>query len=86
LFSGCWSGVLGDFQLPGWQSVATDSIGTGVDGAGYDVSTSDVFASNADGTLTVIQQDSPDQYRVIQSVETAPASRNMGVGWANPIR
>jgi hypothetical protein len=38
-----------------------------------------VFASNADGTLTVIHQDSPDQYHVIESVQTPQGSRNMGL-------
>jgi len=34
-----------------------------VDGAGYDPASADAFASNADGSLTVIHQDSPDQRR-----------------------
>jgi hypothetical protein len=34
--------------------VATVPIGTGVDGAGFDAATGNAFASNADGTLTVI--------------------------------
>ena len=47
-------------------------IGTGVDGAGFDASSGDAFASNADGTLTVIHQDSPDRYHVVQTLQTAP--------------
>jgi hypothetical protein len=50
-----------------------------VDGAGYDAASADAFASNADGTLTVIHQDSPDSYRVLETVQTPPASRNMGL-------
>ncbi len=53
--------------------------GTGVDGAAYDAAYGDAFASNADGTLTVIHQDTPDQYHVAQTVQTAPAARNMGL-------
>ena len=59
--------------------IATVPIGTGVDGAGYDAAFGNVFASNADGTLTVIHQDSPDQYHVAQTVETPQGSRNMGL-------
>jgi hypothetical protein len=33
--------------------------------------------------LTVIHQDSPDAYRVVQTVETPQASRNMGLDPAN---
>ena len=58
-------------------------IGAGVDGAGFDPASGDVFASNADGTLTVIHQDSPDSYRVVQTVETPQGSRNMGLDPAN---
>jgi DNA-binding beta-propeller fold protein YncE len=59
--------------------VTTLPIGTGVDGAGYDPSTGNAFASNADGTLTVIHEDSPDAYRVVETVQTMTGSRNMGL-------
>jgi hypothetical protein len=42
-----------------------------------------VFASNADGSLTVIHQDSPDRYHVAQTVETPKGSRNMGLDASN---
>ena len=41
------------------------------------------FASNADGTLTVIHQDAPDQYHVVQTVETPQGSRNLGLDISN---
>ena len=68
---------------PDGKVVATAPIGAGVDGVGFDPAFATVFASNADGTLTVIQQDSPDQYRVVQTVQTPPASRNMGLDPTN---
>jgi hypothetical protein len=58
-------------------------IGIGVDGAGYDAASGDAFASNADGTLTVIHQDSPDKYHVAQTITTPQASRNMGLDPTN---
>jgi DNA-binding beta-propeller fold protein YncE len=79
LFSGCRSGVMAVSDYQSRKVVATMPIGTGVDGAGYDPASGDVFASNADGTLTVIHQDSPDSYRVIQTLETPQGSRNMGL-------
>jgi DNA-binding beta-propeller fold protein YncE len=83
LFSGCRSGVMAISDYQAGKIVATVPIGTGVDGAGYDAASGDAFASNADGTLTVIHQDSPDQYRVVQTLQTAPGSRNMGLDPAN---
>jgi DNA-binding beta-propeller fold protein YncE len=83
LFSGCRSGVMGISDYQAGKVVATVPIGTGVDGAAFDPASADAFASNADGTLTVIHQDGPDQYAVVQTVQTAPASRNMGLDPTN---
>jgi len=78
LFSGCRSGVMAISDYQAGRIVATIPIGTGVDGAGYDAASGNAFASNADGTLTVIHQDAPDQYHVAESVQTPQGSRNMG--------
>jgi len=83
LFSGCRSGVMAVSDYQAGKVVATVPIGTGVDGAGFDPASGDAFASNADGTLTVIHQDSPGEYRVIQTLQTAPGARNMGLDPTN---
>jgi DNA-binding beta-propeller fold protein YncE len=83
LFSGCRSGVMAVSDYQAGRVVATVPIGTGVDGAGFDGASGDAFASNADGTLTIIHQDAPDRYRVIQTLSTAPAARNMGLDPTN---
>jgi DNA-binding beta-propeller fold protein YncE len=79
LFSGCRSGVMAVSDYQAAKIVATLPIGTGVDGAGYDAASGNAFASNANGTLTVIHQDTPDQYHVAENVETPVGSRNMGL-------
>jgi len=83
VFSGCRSGVLAVSDFVAGKVVTTLPIGTGVDGTAYDPATGDVFASNADGTLTVIHQDSADKYRVVETVKTPQASRNMGLDPTN---
>jgi YVTN family beta-propeller protein len=50
--------------------VATLPIGAGVDGAGYDPALRRVYTANGIGTMTVIQQDSPDQYHVVENAPT----------------
>jgi YVTN family beta-propeller protein len=45
-------------------------IGAGCDGAGYDPGLKRVYTANSIGTMTVIQQDSPDQYRVLENAKT----------------
>lgn len=83
LFSGCRSGVMAVSDYQGGKVVATVPIGAGTDGAGYDAASGNAFASNADGTLTVIHQDSPDQYHVVETVTTPQGSRNMGLDPTN---
>jgi len=79
LFSGCRSGVMAISDYQAGKVVATVPIGAGVDGAGFDAASGNAFASNADGTLTVIHKDSPDQYHVLETVTTPQGSRNMGL-------
>jgi DNA-binding beta-propeller fold protein YncE len=83
LFSGCRSGLMAISDYQEGKVVATVPIGTGVDGAGYDAVSGNAFASNADGTLTVIHQNNPDQYHVIEALTTPVGSRNMGLDPTN---
>jgi DNA-binding beta-propeller fold protein YncE len=83
LFSGCRSGLMAVSDYQAGKVVATLPIGTGVDGAGYDAASGNAFASNADGTLTVIHQDTPDQYHVLENVPTPVGARNMGLDPTN---
>ena len=77
LFSGCRSGVLAVSDYQAGEVVTTVPIGKGVDSDGYDPATGNVFASNADGTFSVIHQDTPDRYHVVQTLQTPVGSRNM---------
>jgi len=78
-FSGCRSGVLAVSDYQAGKIVATAPIGNGVDGVGFDAKTGDVFAANADGTLTIVHQDSPDTYHVLQTLSTPQGARNLGL-------
>jgi DNA-binding beta-propeller fold protein YncE len=83
LFSGCRNNVMAVSDYQAGKVVATPSIGAGADGAGYDAASGNAFSSNADGTLTVLHQDSPDQYHVLENLETPQGSRNMGLDPTN---
>jgi hypothetical protein len=82
LFSGCRSGVAAVSDITEGKVVATLPIGQGVDGAAFDPKSRDAFFSGADGTLTVIHEASPNTYHAVQTVQTAPGGRNMGL---NPV-
>lgn len=79
LFSGCRSGVMAVSDYKNGKVITTVPIGRGVDGAGFDPVKRDVYTSNGEGTLTVIHQDSPDSYHVVENVQTALGARNMGL-------
>src|SRR6202035_5835913 len=75
LFSGCRSSVMAISDYQAGKVVATVPIGSGVDGAAYDPAYGDAFASNADGSLTVIHQDGPDKYHVLENLKTVEGAR-----------
>jgi len=77
LFSTCRSKVVAVSDAVAGKLVTTVPIGAAVDGAGYDPATGLVFAPNGDGTLTVIHQDTPDRYRVVQTLPTMDGARTM---------
>jgi hypothetical protein len=52
-------------------------IGGGVDGGAFDPATQLAFASNGDGTVTVIHEDGPDSFHVVSNVPTKRGARTM---------
>jgi hypothetical protein len=59
--------------------VATPEIGNGPDAAAFDPESNDFFASCGEGVLTVVHQDSPDKYTVVENVPTKRSARTMGL-------
>jgi hypothetical protein len=62
--------------------VASLPVGAGVDGAGFDPGTQNAFTSNGEGSLTVVHEDAPDKYTVVETVPTQRGARTMAV---NPL-
>ncbi|MGA3197222.1 MAG: hypothetical protein ABSD39_19675, partial [Terriglobales bacterium] len=38
-----------------------------------------IFNSNGEGTITVIHEDSPDKYSIVQTVKTLPKAKTMAL-------
>jgi YVTN family beta-propeller protein len=57
--------------------IATPTIGSDPDGITFEPKTGRIFSSNVDGTLTVIQEESPDTYTVVQNVKTSAGCRTI---------
>jgi hypothetical protein len=78
-FSVCDEKVMAVVNADTGAVVATPTICDGPDAAGFDPATGYVFASCGDGNLTVIHQDSPDKYTVVENVPTKRSARTMGL-------
>jgi hypothetical protein len=79
LFSVCDEKVMAVVDADTGKVVATPAICDGPDATAYEPSTGFVFASCGDGNLTVIHQDSPDKYTVVENVPTKRSARTMGL-------
>jgi YVTN family beta-propeller protein len=80
LFSVCGNGVLTVSDARAGKVVATVPIGRGPDAAAFDAAGGLVFSSNgSDGTLTVIREEAPDHYRVLETVATQKSARTMAL-------
>ncbi len=80
LFSVCANQVMAVTDSVSGKAIAQVVIGRGSDGAVFDPELGLAFSSNGiDGTLTVIHQDSPDEYRVIATVTTQVSARTMAL-------
>jgi DNA-binding beta-propeller fold protein YncE len=77
LFSGCHNQVMAMSDAVAGKVIASVPIGRGVDACRYDAGTGLAFASTGDGAITVIHEDSPTAFRVVQTVQTAPGARTM---------
>ena len=79
LFSVCGNKLMIVLDYTSGKVVASIPIGSGVDAAAYDPVTSLAFSSNGEGTMTVVKEETPDKYTVIENVATQPRSRTMAL-------
>jgi YVTN family beta-propeller protein len=80
LFSVCANQVMAVTDSTSGKSIAQIIIGRGSDGAAFDPELGLIFSSNGiDGTLTVIHQDSANEYRVIATVTTQVSARTLAL-------
>ncbi len=83
LFSGCANQKLVVLDAAKGTVVASLAIGAGVDGVAFDPARQLVFSSNGDGTLTVIHEDGPDKYTVVENVTTKKGGRTLALDEAS---
>lgn len=79
LFSVCDEKVMAVVNADTGKVVATPEICQGPDASAFDPATDYAFASCGDGNLTVIHEDSPDKFTVVENVPTKRSARTMGL-------
>lgn len=80
LFSGCRNHMIAVSDAAAGSLITTVAAGGGIDGNGFDPGLGVAFSANgADGTLTVVREESPSRFTVVQSAETARGARTMAV-------
>jgi DNA-binding beta-propeller fold protein YncE len=78
LFSVCDNLMMVVMDADTGKVIATPAVGAGTDASLFDPDTGNAFASaGGSATLTVIREDSPDQFRVVDNVSTQSGARTM---------
>jgi DNA-binding beta-propeller fold protein YncE len=83
LFAGCSNKIMAVIDADTGRVIATPAIGEGVDANGFDPGTNFAFASNSEGTLTVVHEDSPGKFTIVDNVPTKRSARTMGLDLKN---
>jgi YVTN family beta-propeller protein len=79
LFVGCRSKVMAVMNADTGKVITTLPIGDHVDATAFDADSRLIFNSNGEGTITVIHQDSPDKYSVVENVKTVPKAKTLAL-------
>ncbi|MGA7917602.1 MAG: YncE family protein [Candidatus Acidiferrales bacterium] len=80
LFAVCDNNVMAVVNADTGKVIATPMIGDDPDAAGFDPETHLAFSSNGgSGTLTVVREDSPEKFTVVEDVHTKKYARTMAI-------
>jgi len=79
LFSVCSNGKMIVLDADSGRELAVLPIGKRTDGAAFDPGTQLAFSSNGEGNLTVVHEDSPTRFRVVDNVTTRVGTRTLAL-------
>ena len=75
LFVACDNKMMAVVNADTGKIIATPATGDGVDATTFDDATGLAFASAGEGVLTVVHEDSPDKFSVVENVPTQKGAR-----------
>jgi YVTN family beta-propeller protein len=79
LFIGCRSKVLAVMDASNGKVITTLPIGDRVDAVAYDPDNKMIFASNGDGTVSVVRQQSANEYESVGDIQTQKSAKTMAI-------
>jgi DNA-binding beta-propeller fold protein YncE len=79
LFVGCANKLMAVMNADNGKLVATLPIGSGVDATAFDTESQLAFSSNGEGTLTVVHEDGPEKFTVVENAATQRGARTMAL-------
>jgi DNA-binding beta-propeller fold protein YncE len=79
IFIGCRNKVMAVVDADSGKVITTVPIGDHVDATAFDPDSRLIFNANGEGTISVIHEDAPDKYSLVQTVKTAPHARTMAL-------
>jgi DNA-binding beta-propeller fold protein YncE len=79
LFVGCDNKMMAVVNADTGKVLATPAIGEGVDATAFDDETGLAFASSGEGVLTVVREESPDKFSVVENVPTQQGARTLAL-------
>ena len=79
LFAGCGNKMMVVIDAESGKVIDHQPIGDHVDAGAFDPETGLIYFSCGDGTVTVIHEDGPDKYSVVETVKTKERSKTMAL-------
>ena len=79
LFTVCGNKVMVVMDAINGKVITSAPIGDGCDGVAFDAALKRVYSSNGEGTVTVIQQENENTYKVLETISTQKGARTICV-------
>jgi DNA-binding beta-propeller fold protein YncE len=79
LFAVCDNKMMVILDAENGKIIATPAIGEGPDAAGFDPELHRAYSSNGEGSISVIQEVSPNEFKLLETVPTQKGARTMAL-------
>ena len=79
LFAGCGNKILAILNAANGKVIKEMPIGDGCDGVAFDAALKNIYASNGDGTLTIIKENAANDFALVSNLQTKKGARTIAI-------